>query len=151
MRVRCVVSCSFETLFSSHSLYSPILPHWHPPESFHPSSARVHPCTVQSFRRCSYRLILARVGRPSDHLIFSHRRRCPRGQIHPLRMLVYLGHSANVERSTSAGAIFRSIGNGCTLHLRSLWNKREHRRLPPKRISSSVPGFEVSACKLQGY
>ena len=119
MKVCNVISCPYETLSSSHSLYSPTL--LHPPlrESFHPSNGRVHPCTVLSLWRCSYLLIVAQPGRLPSHVIFTRRRRCHRGQIHPLMMLVYLGHSANVEKSTSAGVIFRPNGNGCTLHLRS--------------------------------
>lgn len=151
MKVCCDILCPFETLSSSHSLFSPTLLHWHPPESSHPSSARVHLCTVQSLRRCLHLLTLAQLESPPVHAIFSRHRRCRRGQIHPPRMLVYLGHSANVEKSTSVGAIFRTTGNDCTLHLRSPWDNREHRRLPQKRMPSSVPGFEVLACKLQGY
>jgi len=151
MTVRLIISCLCETLPTSRSPYSPTPPHQHLRESFHPSSARVHPCTVQSLLRCSYPLILARLGSPPNHPIFAGRRRYHRGQIRHRKMLVYLDHLASVEKSTSAGAIFRANGNGCTHPLRFLWDNRERRRLLPKRMPSSPPGFEVSACKLRGY
>jgi hypothetical protein len=118
MAVCLVISCPCEILPSSHSLYSPTPPHQHLPESFHPSSARVRLCTVQNFLRCSYPLILARLGGPPDRLIFASRRRYRRGPTRRPKMLVYLAHLASVEKSTSAGAIFRANGNGCTLRLR---------------------------------
>jgi hypothetical protein len=119
LKVRCVISCPYETLLNPHSLYSPTLLHQPPLESYHPWSARVYLCTVLSLRRYSYLLILAHLGRPPIHLIFFRRQLYRRGQVHPPRMLVSLDHSANVGKSTSAGAISPTNGNGCTLHLRS--------------------------------
>ena len=119
LKVRFVISCPFETLLNSHSLYSPTLLYQPPLESYHPRSVRVHPYTVLSSRRYSYLLILAHLGRPLNHLILRRPQLYRQGQIHPLMMLVSLGHSANVEKSTSAGAISRTNGNGCTLRLRS--------------------------------
>ena len=75
MAVCLVISCLCETLPTSRSPYSPTPPHQHLRESFHPSSARVHPCTVQSLLRCSYPLIPARMGGPLSHPIFAGRRR----------------------------------------------------------------------------
>lgn len=118
LRVRSIIPCPFETLLNSHSLYSPTLLYQPPLESYHPWSARVHLYTALSLQRYSYLLILAPLGRPPDHLILFRRQLYQRGHVHPPRMLVSLGHSANVEMPTSAGAISPSIGNGCTLHLK---------------------------------
>jgi hypothetical protein len=119
MRVRCIISCPYETLLNPHSLYSPILLHQSPLESYHPWSARVHLYTVLSLRRCSYLLMLAHLGRAPNYLIFVRHKLYRRGQVQPPRMLVSLDHSANVEKSTPAGAISPTNGNGCTLPLRS--------------------------------
>ena len=119
LAVRRVISCPYETLLNSHSLYSPTLLHHHPLESYHPWSARDHLYTVLSLRRYSYLLILAHLGRIPNYLIFFCRQLYRRGQAHPPRMLVSLDHSANVEKSTFAGAISATNGNGCILHLRS--------------------------------
>lgn len=119
LKVRCIMSCPYETLLNSHSLYSPTLLHRSPLESYHPWSARVHLYTVLSLRRYLYLLILAHLGRTPNYLIFFRHQLYRRGQVHPPRMLVSSGHSANVERSTSAGDISPTTGNGCTLHLRS--------------------------------
>jgi hypothetical protein len=119
MAVCLVISCLCETLLSSRSHYSPTRWHQHL-ESFHPSSARVHPCTVQSLLRCSYPPIVARPGSPQNHLIFASHRRYHRGQTRHRKMPVYLDHLASVERSTFAGVIFRANGNDCTLRLRFL-------------------------------
>jgi hypothetical protein len=120
LTVRCVISCPYETLLNPHSLYSPTLLQQPPLESYHPWSARVRLYTVLSLGRYLFLLLLAHLGRPSNHLIFFLRQLYRRGQIHPPRILVSLDHSANVEKSTSAGAISPTNRNGCTLHLRCL-------------------------------
>lgn len=119
LTVRCAISCLYETLLNSDSLYFLTLLHQHPPESYHPWSARVHLYTVLSSRRYLYLIILAHLERPPNHLIFFRRQLCRQEQDHPLRTRVSLDHSANVEKSTSAGAISHTNGNDCTLHLRS--------------------------------
>lgn len=119
LRVRCTISCPYETLLNLHSLYYLTLLYRPLLESYHPWSARVHLHTVLSLRRYSYLVVLAHLGRAPNHLIFFRHQLYRREQVQPPRMLVSLDHSANVEKSTSAGAISPTTGNGCTLHLRS--------------------------------
>jgi hypothetical protein len=148
----CQPSCAYVNPFTSFpSPYSLTRLHPYHLESFSPLSARVHQCTLQNLLRCSYLPTLAPPERPQNRPIFSSRRHCHREQIHHLKMLVYSGHLANADKSTSAGATFRTIGNGYTPQLSFPCNIRECKRLLPRRIPSSTSEFGALACKLLGY
>jgi hypothetical protein len=114
----CQTSCAYMNPFINFpSPYSLTRLHRYHLESSHPLSARAHQCTLQNSLRCSYLPILAPPQGPQNLSIFSTRRHCHREQIHHLKMLVYSGHLANAEKSTSAGATFRTSGNGYTPQL----------------------------------